>query len=181
VRRRHAQGHRDQVTSILESACWRIGKTMNTCPSQTLNVISIRIVVPGHYAGAGVGRRRATGASGCRLAAAAIAEELERVVTHSSCTPWCTTPPEKACRRGSMRAGELPRVDKSHVGLRRARRAGNRIPLEYSPMVSDDSMAIPRSSPTRKPRRGATALRACGQNLGPFLRLWAAVTPSIRP
>ena len=29
----------DQVSSILESAYWRIGKTMNTYPSQTLNVI----------------------------------------------------------------------------------------------------------------------------------------------
>jgi len=165
----------DQVTSILESAYWRIGKTMNTYPSQTLNVILYTnrqfqdITRAPAWAGGGYDGRIRLPVGG----ALRSPRELERVVTHEfvhavvhnaageSVPTWINE--GLASYLESTNRAWAPDV---------LRRAENRIPLEYladgfGRFDGDTALVAYAESLVA----GQLLCERVGQNLGPFLQL----------
>ncbi len=165
----------DQVTSILESAYWRIGKTMNTYPSQTLNVILYTnrqfqdITRAPAWAGGGYDGRIRLPVGG----ALRSPRELERVVTHEfvhavvhnaageSVPTWIN-------EGLASYLESTNRMWASDV----LRRAGNRIPLEYladgfGRFDGDTALVAYAESLVA----GQLLCERAGQNLGPFLQL----------
>src|SRR6476660_285290 len=165
----------DQVSAILESAYWRIGKTMNTYPSETLNVILYTnrqfqdITRAPAWAGGGYDGRIRLPVGG----ALRSPKVLERVVTHEfvhavihnaageSVPTWIN--------EGLASYMESPDRSWATAALRRA---DGRIPMEdlvngFGEFDSDTALVAYAESLIA----GQLLCERLGPNLGPFLQM----------
>lgn len=165
----------DQVSTILESAYWRIGKTMNTYPSDTLNVILYTnrqfqdITRAPAWAGGGYDGRIRLPVGG----ALRSPKTLERVVTHE----YVHAVIHNAAGDGVPTwineglASYMESTDRSWATLA-LRRADGRIPMEdladgFGHFDSDTALVAYAESLIA----GQLLCERVGQNLGPFLQM----------
>jgi len=169
------KGIGDQVSALLESAYWRIGKTMNTYPSETLNVILYTnrqfqdITRAPAWAGGGYDGRIRLPVGG----ALRSPKTLERVVTHEyvhavihnaagdDIPTWIN--------EGLASYMESPDRSWAAVALRHA---DGRIPIEdlagsFTEFDSDTALVAYAESLIA----GQLLCERLGPNLGPFLQM----------
>jgi tetratricopeptide (TPR) repeat protein len=165
----------DQVSAILESAYWRIGKTTNTYPSETLNVILYTnrqfqdITRAPAWAGGGYDGRIRLPVGG----ALRSPKTLERVVTHEYVHAVIHSAAGDAAPTwiNEGLASYMESTDRSWAAAA-LRRADGRIPIEelidgFGQFDSDTALVAYAESLMA----GQLLCERVGQNLGPFLQM----------
>ena len=165
----------DQVSALLESAYWRIGKTMNTYPSETLNVILYTnrqfqdITRAPAWAGGGYDGRIRLPVGG----ALRSPKTLERVVTHEyvHAVIHNAAGDDIPTWINEGLASYLESPDRSWAAAA-LRRADGRIPIEdlagsFTEFDSDTALVAYAESLIA----GQLLCERLGPNLGPFLQM----------
>ena len=165
----------DQISAILESAYWRIGKTMNTYPSETLNVILYTnrqfqdITRAPAWAGGGYDGRIRLPVGGALRSPKA----LERVVTHEyvHAVIHNAAGDDVPTWINEGLASYMESADRSWATLA-LRHADGRIPMEdladgFGHFDSDTALVAYAESLLA----GQLLCERVGQNLGPFLQM----------